>query len=121
MSSDATSQVTTSTTPTAAAPSPSKSSPAPTAAAAAAQTATPVVPSSSEAPPPPASASASVTATVPAGPANPLDGLAPADLRKKLDASKKELRAYLEKKKKIDKDLVSRRFGVGFVLVCKSV
>jgi hypothetical protein len=38
---------------------------------------------------------------------NPLDGLSSADLRKKLDTSKKELRGYLEKKKRIDRELVS--------------
>lgn len=40
-------------------------------------------------------------------PPHPLDGLSQAELRKKLEASKKDLRAYLDKKKKVDSDLVS--------------
>lgn len=40
-------------------------------------------------------------------PPHPLDGLSQAELRKKLEASKKDLRGYLEKKKKVDQDLVS--------------
>ncbi|ORY88260.1 histone acetyltransferase subunit NuA4-domain-containing protein [Leucosporidium creatinivorum] len=38
-------------------------------------------------------------------PPHPLDGLSQAELRKKLEASKKELRGYLERKKKVDQDL----------------
>lgn len=40
-------------------------------------------------------------------PPHPLDGLSQAELRKKLEASKKDLRGYLERKKKVDQDLVS--------------
>lgn len=38
---------------------------------------------------------------------HPLDGLSQAALRQKLDASKKELRGYLDRKKKVDQELVS--------------
>lgn len=38
---------------------------------------------------------------------HPLDGLSQAELRKKLDGSKQGLRAYLERKKKLDQELVS--------------
>lgn len=38
---------------------------------------------------------------------NPLDGLGQSDLRKKLDATKKELRATLDRKRKLDQELVS--------------
>lgn len=38
---------------------------------------------------------------------NPLDALTQDQLKKKLDNAKKELRTFLEKKKKVDYDLVS--------------
>lgn len=38
---------------------------------------------------------------------HPLDGLSPTDLRIKLEQSRKDLRGMLEKKRKIDRDLVS--------------
>jgi hypothetical protein len=48
-------------------------------------------------------------------PPHPLDGLSQAELRKKLEASKKDLRGYLERKKKVDQDLVSA------LLLCNAV
>ncbi|KAM0786833.1 hypothetical protein ACM66B_002261 [Microbotryomycetes sp. NB124-2] len=39
--------------------------------------------------------------------ANPLDSLSPAEVRKKLEASRKELRTYLERKKKVDQELAT--------------
>lgn len=40
-------------------------------------------------------------------PPSPLDGLSPADLRKKLEENRNLLRTQLEKKRKLDRDLVS--------------
>lgn len=37
---------------------------------------------------------------------NPLDALSPEQLKKKLENAKKELRTFLDKKKKVDYDLV---------------
>lgn len=37
---------------------------------------------------------------------HPLDGLSPTDLRNKLDAARKDLRGHLERKRRIDRDLV---------------
>lgn len=38
---------------------------------------------------------------------SPLDGLSPGELRQKLEQTRKELRGYLDKKRKIDQELVS--------------
>ncbi|GAA5916756.1 hypothetical protein JCM5296_002135 [Sporobolomyces johnsonii] len=47
------------------------------------------------------------SAQPPPAPPHPLDGLSPTDLRAKLDQSRKVLRAYLDKKRKLDRDLAS--------------
>ena len=56
-----------------------------------------------------ASTSASTTADAspapPAPEADPLQGLSPTDLRIKLDQARKQLRAHLDKKRKLDRDL----------------
>ncbi|KAK4052739.1 Chromatin modification- protein meaf6 [Microbotryomycetes sp. JL201] len=44
---------------------------------------------------------------VPVKPASPLDQLSPAEARKKLDESRKELRTFLERKKKVDQELAT--------------
>lgn len=65
--------------------------------------------STSAAPQPdPTSAAAPPTANDPPKQPHPLDGLSPTDLRIKLEQSRKDLRGMLEKKRKIDRDLVSR-------------
>ncbi|BGP19440.1 hypothetical protein JCM10213_000679 [Rhodosporidiobolus nylandii] len=38
---------------------------------------------------------------------HPLDGLSPTDLRNKLEQSRKDLRGYLDRKRKIDRDLAT--------------
>ncbi|GAA5886292.1 hypothetical protein JCM6882_001593 [Rhodosporidiobolus microsporus] len=42
-----------------------------------------------------------------AGTPHPLDGLSPTDLRNKLEQSRKDLRGYLERKRRIDRDLAT--------------
>ncbi|GAA5831956.1 hypothetical protein JCM11251_002762 [Rhodosporidiobolus azoricus] len=53
-----------------------------------------------------ASGSNSGPATAAATP-HPLDGLSPTDLRNKLEQSRKDLRSYLERKRRIDRDLAT--------------
>ncbi|GAA5871988.1 hypothetical protein JCM8547_006210 [Rhodosporidiobolus lusitaniae] len=48
----------------------------------------------------------SSSASTPAA-SGPFDGLTPTDLRNKLEQSRKELRTYLERKRKIDRDLAN--------------
>ncbi|GAA5968467.1 hypothetical protein JCM11641_007645 [Rhodosporidiobolus odoratus] len=58
---------------------------------------------------PPTAAAVSVASTSAAQPPppHPLDGLSPTDLRNKLEQSRKDLRGYLDRKRKIDRDLAS--------------
>ncbi|KAK4701990.1 chromatin modification-related protein EAF6, partial [Phenoliferia sp. Uapishka_3] len=79
------------------APTPSTAASAPTPAVP-----TPATATSSQTP-----AAVPTPAPTPAIPAPPPDGLSQADLRKKLDGSRKELRGYLEKKKRIDRELAN--------------
>lgn len=58
-------------------------------------------------PPPPPPATTTTTASASAGTTpGPLDGLSPTDLRIKLEHARKNLRNQLDKKRKIDRDLV---------------
>lgn len=62
--------------------------------------------SQSQTPAPPPGGSTSTPSTSKPEP-SPLDGLSPTELRKKLEDSRNFLRAQLEKKRKLDRDLVS--------------
>lgn len=59
--------------------------------------------------PNPPGAAAPPAANNPPKQPHPLDGLSPTDLRIKLEQSRKDLRGMLEKKRKIDRELVSPR------------
>ncbi|KAI5478631.1 Histone H4 acetyltransferase, NuA4 complex, Eaf6 family protein [Pseudohyphozyma bogoriensis] len=69
--------------------------------------------SAAAAPPPTTDSSAADTPAAPAAgegassTPNPLEQLTAADLRKKLDNSRRELRGYLEKKRRLDKELAT--------------
>ncbi|CEQ40949.1 SPOSA6832_02617 [Sporobolomyces salmonicolor] len=68
----------------------------------------PSEPASQSATPAPQQANlANSTAQPPPAPPHPLEGLSPTDLRAKLDHSRKVLRAYLDKKRKLDRDLAA--------------
>lgn len=56
--------------------------------------------------PAPAPAASGTPSQAPQPQPNPLDRLSQQDLRIKLDSSRRELRAYIDRKKKIDRDLV---------------
>lgn len=96
-------------TPTAA---PTPVSAPPSAAAAAPSTAAPA------ATPAPAADAPAPAVAASAAPANPLDALSQAELRKKLDVVRRDLKGELEKKKRIDRDLVSLRCVAGERTIC---
>lgn len=64
-------------------------------------------PAGSTTPAPAAASPAPAPPVAPARPLDPLDKLSQQDLRIKLDATRRELRQYIDRKKKIDRDLVS--------------
>ena len=106
-------------TSTAPAPSPAPPANAPAAAPPTPAATAPAPAASAPAPAPPAADAPPAAAAVPA-PTNPLDALSQAELRKQLDGARKDLRGQLEKKKRIDRDLVSCGRWLGRVRVCCS-
>ncbi|GAA6040839.1 hypothetical protein JCM8097_007741 [Rhodosporidiobolus ruineniae] len=75
----------------------SSSAPAPSAQPSAASASTPAA----------ANGDASTSSAPAPPPPHPLDGLSPTDLRNKLDNSRQDLRQFLERKRKIDRDLAT--------------